>query len=138
MFRSATKLANVRALKNYTLHSTQKCLFSSSTCLHNAPLTLVEEKERVRYVTLNNPKKRNALSLALMESLLECITKDTSNINAVVLKANGPVFSAGHDLRELRKEAGSEFHQKVFDKCTQLMKSVQDVPIPVIVQVSLF
>lgn len=60
------------------------------------------ENQVVRLV-FNSTKKRNALSLELMSLLhkeLQEIDR-IEKIRAVILAANGPAFSAGHDLREL-------------------------------------
>jgi enoyl-CoA hydratase/carnithine racemase len=55
-------------------------------------------------------------------------------VRVVVLAANGPAFSAGHDLREL--VGGSITTQRhVFDVCTELMTTIQAIPQPVIAQV---
>jgi enoyl-CoA hydratase/carnithine racemase len=53
----------------------------------------------------------------------------------VILRANGPVFSAGHDLSEL--VGGDEPHyQEIFDACVVLMETVQRIPQPVIAEVA--
>jgi len=46
---------------------------------------------------------RNALSLAMMESLKEKLTQDVDSpeLRVIILRANGPVFSSGHNLKEL-------------------------------------
>lgn len=43
---------------------------------------------------------RNALSLAMLESIAANLV-DSDDLRAIVLAANGPAFSAGHDLKEL-------------------------------------
>lgn len=66
------------------------------------PLTLCSQENGVRRIILNNPKKRNALSLAMLESLKCNLLHDLDNeLRVIVLSANGPVFSSGHDLKEL-------------------------------------
>ncbi len=67
-------------------------------------------------ITLNRPERRNALSLELLRELtatLERVGAD-DRVRAVILRANGPVFSSGHDLSELvgRDEAA---YQEVFE-----------------------
>ena len=46
---------------------------------------------------------RNALSLAVLEKLKENLLNDIRDVNlrVIVISANGPVFSSGHDLKEL-------------------------------------
>jgi len=89
-------------------------------------------------LTLNNPKKANALSydmLCAIEKNIQSASEDKLT-RAIIIKSEGKVFSAGHDLRELTTERGKEFHAMVFEKCSDVMKMVQDIPVPIIAQVS--
>src|SRR5947207_2682513 len=61
-------------------------------------------------LTLNRPEKRNALSaplLAALQSALDGLAGDRS-ARVVVIAANGPVFSSGHDLKEIRELGDAE------------------------------
>jgi enoyl-CoA hydratase/carnithine racemase len=60
--------------------------------------------------------------------------KDDLAVRAVILRAVGPVFSSGHDLRELA-EADAEGHARIFSRCTQVMEAIRLLPQPVIAQV---
>lgn len=62
-------------------------------------------KERVGYITLNRPDKRNALSYELVRDLKEAFSKSESDdsVKVVVLKANGESFCAGADLAYLQQ-----------------------------------
>jgi enoyl-CoA hydratase/carnithine racemase len=91
-------------------------------------------------ITLANPEKRNALSTATMREIiaaLDAAAKDRA-VKAVVIRALGPVFSAGHDIREMRC-AGDEndvaTFREIFDVCVQMMEKVQGIPQPVIAEV---
>ena len=42
----------------------------------------------------------------------------------MVLRAAGPVFSSGHNLKELTTEHGIEHHVRVFDACNDLMEDI--------------
>jgi enoyl-CoA hydratase/carnithine racemase len=97
---------------------------------------LVESDSPVAIITLNRPERRNALSLALMQELITCLRQmgQSPEIQAVILAANGPVFSAGHDLNELRDRGVGEY-RNLFDVCTELMMLVQSIPQPVIAEV---
>jgi enoyl-CoA hydratase/carnithine racemase len=100
-------------------------------------IALCSQENGVRTITLNNPKKRNALSLQMLQLIKAHLTQDVDSkeLRVIVLKANGPVFSAGHDLKELTHEMGTEYISKVFDCCTEVMNLVQDIPVPVIAEV---
>jgi enoyl-CoA hydratase/carnithine racemase len=84
-------------------------------------------------VTLNRPDKRNALSLEMMSELIECL-KGCVEQRAVVIAAAGKVFCAGHDLSELASREESDYRH-IFEVCTELMLTIQSLPIPVIAQV---
>lgn len=92
-------------------------------------------------VTMQRPERRNALSLEMMCELthaFRALGEDTT-VHSVILRGQGPAFSAGHDLQELQCTAGSRQDalrfQEIFDACVDLMQTVQAVPIPVIAQV---
>ncbi|XP_040006442.1 enoyl-CoA hydratase domain-containing protein 3, mitochondrial isoform X2 [Xiphias gladius] len=91
-----------------------------------------------RRIILNNPKKRNALSLSMLESLRENIVTDVASedLRVIIISAEGPVFSSGHDLKELTSAQGREYHTKVFHTCAEVMTLIQDVPVPVIAMVN--
>ena len=87
-------------------------------------------------VMLNRPARRNALSLELMEELIQCLGEidGRSAVRTVILSAAGKVFSSGHDLSEM---VGREIddYRKVFDVCTELMAKIQSIHQPVIAEV---
>jgi enoyl-CoA hydratase/carnithine racemase len=94
----------------------------------------------VATVTLANPHKRNALSAETMRELhgaLEEIGADR-DARVVVLRALGPAFSAGHDLREMRCAGdGGDVRafREIFDLCVKLMEKIQSIPQPVIAEI---
>uniref|UniRef100_A0A3Q2XF08 Enoyl-CoA hydratase domain-containing protein 3, mitochondrial n=1 Tax=Hippocampus comes TaxID=109280 RepID=A0A3Q2XF08_HIPCM len=92
----------------------------------------------MRRIILNNPRKRNALSLSMLESLREDILTDVDSpdLRVIIISAEGPVFSSGHDLKELTSAQGREYHTRVFHTCAQVMTLIQDVPVPVIAMVN--
>jgi len=95
-----------------------------------------EQDGPVAYVTMNRPKKRNALSLAHMLELTSCFEEIGNNREApvVVLRGEGPAFCAGHDLSEMVGR-NPEFYRRLFDVCCELMEKIQGIPQPVIAQV---
>lgn len=63
-----------------------------------------ELKNEIATLTLNNVKKRNALSMEMVDKLFKNVRELKNNhdgIRMLVLKANGPVFSSGHNLVEV-------------------------------------
>ena len=100
------------------------------------PLVTQELKDGIALLTLDNPSRRNVLSTEMMEELLQRLSdaEKSSDIRVVVIAANGPVFSSGHDLRELA-EGDREDQTLVFALCTRLMESIRLLPKPVIASV---
>ncbi|XP_062373724.1 enoyl-CoA hydratase domain-containing protein 3, mitochondrial [Sardina pilchardus] len=109
-----------------------------SASAQEEPLTLKEEQDGIRRIILNNPKKRNALSLAMLASLRDNILTgvDSDDLRVIIISARGPVFSSGHDLKELTSVQGREYHTKVFHACSEVMTLIQDIPVPVIAMVN--
>jgi enoyl-CoA hydratase/carnithine racemase len=97
---------------------------------------LVEDRLPAATITLNRPETRNALSTALMTEVTEQVLRQSRRpeVRVIVLRANGPAFSAGHDLKELIDRT-LEQEQAVFDVCTRMMEAIQEVPQPVIAAV---
>lgn len=98
---------------------------------------LIDVEDGVATVTLNRSEKRNALSLELMRELiaaLDAIGLDRA-IKVVILRGVGPVFSAGHDLREMI-DRGIDDYRLTFDTCVRLMQTLQAIPQPVIAEVA--
>ena len=97
---------------------------------------LVEIGGAIAYLTLNRPEKRNALSRETMRELLEAVRRvgATPEVRVVVLRARGPVFSAGHDLSEMVDCAPDEY-ESLFALCVEMMESIQTIPQPVIAMV---
>ncbi len=93
------------------------------------------EKENIYTIELNNPKKRNPLSLQLIRCLQNEFDyiKKNKQIKVVIIQSTGPSFSAGHDLTEVRNSAKSEEKLlNLFKACSKMMLSIQYLPQPVI------
>jgi enoyl-CoA hydratase/carnithine racemase len=106
-------------------------------------LILVREDEGgIAILTLNRPQARNSLSEALLEALgdaLSAIAHDRT-VRAVVIAANGPAFSAGHDLKELNahrsdEDRGRAYFKHIMSLCSRVMQQVVTLPQPVIAAV---
>jgi enoyl-CoA hydratase/carnithine racemase len=100
------------------------------------PLVLSEIADQVAILTLNHPEKRNALSHAMLAQLLEHFKSIAvaQSVRVVILRAEGPAFSSGHDLREL-VGGQEEQYEELFALCTEVMEAIRKLPQPVIAQV---
>ena len=71
-------------------------------------IVVTEDRGPVRHVVLNRPEKRNAMNQALLLELGEALRVAAADpdVHCVVLRGEGPVFSAGVDLVELLSSTG--------------------------------
>jgi enoyl-CoA hydratase/carnithine racemase len=99
-------------------------------------LVLRETAEGIATLTLNHPEKRNALSRAMLTALrqqLRDVAEDRA-ARVVILRAEGPAFCAGHDLREMVGAAEAD-QATLFALCTDVMETIRNLPKPVIASV---
>ena len=86
-------------------------------------------------ITLNRPEKRNALSMEMMLELTHALREvSSSEADGVILAANGPVFSAGHNFGDMAGATVAETTH-LFEVCTEMMDAVQAMPQPVVAKV---
>ena len=106
------------------------------------PVRVSRPEPGIALLTLDAPARRNALSREMM-SALDGALADVSvdrDIVAVVMAANGPAFSAGHDLKELSAhrtdpDGGRAFYAETMAACARLMQGIVRMPKPVIAAV---
>ncbi|XP_030388201.1 enoyl-CoA hydratase domain-containing protein 3, mitochondrial [Scaptodrosophila lebanonensis] len=96
----------------------------------------VSEISGVREIMLNHPKTLNSLSMDMMTALQDAMIKDVDDINlrCIVLSAKGKMWSAGHNLKEL--QGNQEIQERVFQKLTDIISTIQKIPVPVIAKVN--
>ena len=117
---------------------------SSASTENEGERELLIERPRmgVAVVTMNRAAARNSLSLSMINGLhaaLADLSQDGST-SAIVLAANGPVFSAGHDLKELSTHRGDAdkglaFFESTMERCSNMMQAIVACPKPVIAAV---
>ncbi len=101
-------------------------------------IVVTEDRGAVRHIVLNRPEKRNAMNQVLLLALSRELraAADDSSVHCVVLRGEGPVFSAGVDLEELGSFAGEPAmlrpFRNVFLECANLCESMAK---PVICQI---
>lgn len=94
-------------------------------------------------LTLNDLSRRNALSEAMLTRLETAFAGAATDpaVRVVVLAANGPAFSAGHDLKEMTAgrdgpDRGRAYFTRVMAMCSGLMQAIMACPKPVIAEVT--
>ncbi len=101
-------------------------------------IVLTEDRDAVRHVILNRPEKRNAMNQELLRALAEALLEaaDDESVHCVLLRGEGPVFSAGVDLVELASFGGQPGvlrpFRNVFLQCANLCETM---PKPVVCQI---
>ncbi|MGC1351058.1 MAG: enoyl-CoA hydratase, partial [Xanthobacteraceae bacterium] len=110
-----------------------------------APASLIllrEDVGGVAVLTLNQPQTRNSLSEEMLETLGDAFTAiaHDKSVRVVVLAANGPAFSAGHDLKELTRhrsddDRGRAYFKHIMNACSAMMQQIVTLPQPVIAAV---
>ena len=104
------------------------------------PFVLEELVGPVLWLSLNRPGQRNPLSSGMIAGLHQAIraANDNHRVRVVVLASSGPVFSAGHDLREMarRSDETGEQHaarlRRILDDCARMMLDMMHSPKAVI------
>ena len=106
------------------------------------PALVREAIGSIAVLTLNRPRTRNSLSEAMLAALHDQLASLAADkrIRAVVLAANGPAFSAGHDLKELtahrsEPDGGRAYTRQIMENCSAVMLAILRLPQPVIAAV---
>lgn len=78
---------------------------------------LYEVKDRICYLTLNRPEKKNALNSAMVTELKNAFSKAEVDalVKVIVLRANGDVFCSGADLESLQQLQKNSFEENLKD-----------------------
>jgi enoyl-CoA hydratase/carnithine racemase len=120
-----------------------RTIVAAKAKIGSAPLLLVDRPlAGVALVTMNRPDTRNSLSVDMIDRLHSRLTRLAADrtVFAIVLAANGPVFCAGHDLKELTAHRGDAdkglaFYTEAMTRCSALMQAIVACPKPVIAAV---
>ncbi|MCY3560387.1 MAG: enoyl-CoA hydratase [bacterium] len=87
-------------------------------------------------VLLDNPARRNPLSLAVLRDLVAAVAGLGADpaVRVIVIAGTPPAFSAGHDLAEMAGRSDA-FYEEIFDVCCELMAVIRSAPQPVVAAV---
>jgi len=97
----------------------------------------VRDERGVVTLTLNRPQAFNALSEAMLLALqteLDALAQDPA-LRVLVIGAAGKAFCAGHDLKEMRAAPSLDHYQRLFERCSRMMLSIQRLQVPVVARV---
>ena len=98
---------------------------------------LRNDAEGICTLTLNRPDKRNPLSTQMLSALQNTLDDiaDDKTVKVVIIAAKGPVFCAGHDLKEMRANTNYNFIHELFLQCSRMMLTMIHLPQPIIAKV---
>jgi enoyl-CoA hydratase/carnithine racemase len=106
------------------------------------PILLREQIGSIAVLTLNRPEARNSLSEAMIAELHGALNeiRDDKSVRGVVIAANGPAFSAGHDMKELTArrsdpDRGRAYFAEMMNACSAMMQAIVHLPKPVVASV---
>ena len=106
-------------------------------------LIIEDFKDSILKITLNNPSQQNTLSLQFINDLKKIIENaDCSDeVKVIILSSSGNVFSAGHNLKEIKshredKDQGLHFFTTLINSCSDLMLKIINNSKPVIEEVN--
>ena len=110
---------------------------------NNEILKTTIDQDGILRLIPNNQHNHNALSEEMMSNIQAALEESISNkkIRVVIISAEGPTFSAGHDLKELTNgrqdpDKGKNYFKTVMKKCSKLMQTIVNNPKPVIAEVN--
>src|SRR3990167_10791733 len=74
-------------------------------------------QNHIGYITLNNPKKSNAITIELRDALIHAYgeLQKNNDVKIIVLKANGKHFCSGADLNEMLTMGNASFEENAHD-----------------------
>jgi enoyl-CoA hydratase/carnithine racemase len=101
-------------------------------------LVLREDRGSVRQLVLNRPDKRNALNGDAIRELAAAVEEAAADdsVRVVVLRGEGPLFSSGMDLNDLRDLSESPENVRVFRReILSAWNLLEEMPKPTICQI---
>ena len=106
-------------------------------------LIIEDFKDSILKITLNNPSEQNTLSLQFINDLKKIFEKadNSDEVKVIILSSSGKVFSAGHNLKEIKshrqdKDKGLNFFTTLINSCSDLMLKIINNSKPVIAEVN--
>ena len=114
-----------------------------NTTRNNLILKTSLNEDGIYRLTLNNPVNHNVLSERMMSNMQDALEESINNrkIRVVIISAEGPTFSAGHDLKELTKgrqnsDKGKSYFKTIMKNCSKLMQTIVNNPKPIIAEIN--
>ena len=105
-------------------------------------LASIQDSNGILRLTLNDPSRHNVLSESMLERLGAAFDQvgESQDTRVIILAAVGPVFCAGHDLKEMTKsrqnaDRGRSYFARILNQCSSVMQKIVTCSKPVIAEV---
>ena len=95
----------------------------------------LEQEDEFAVLTLARPERRNSLAEAVIAEIHDAVRATGEGpARGLIVAAEGPVFSSGHDFNDMQGRDLAEM-KRLLDACAEMMQAFQAIPQPVIAQV---
>ena len=103
----------------------------------NETILLMDHSNDIYTLTLNRPEKSNALSIRFIAALQGAFDElaEDKTIKVIILAGNGPIFSSGHDLMEIREDYSYPGMPALYSQCSNMTITMRKQPQPIIAKV---
>ena len=100
-------------------------------------IKIIKINSEISSILINEPKTYNSLSLKNLTDLLKALKKldADNNVKVIIIEGAGKGFSAGHNLKEVRRLKKKDKYQKLFNLCSKVMLQIVEGKKPVIAKV---
>lgn len=111
--------------------------------MNTEPILLEQTDGHVHWIRLNRPQQCNPLSSNMLTALTRALqgAAEDADVRAIVIASSGTVFSAGHDLNEMKRHDNETLESQqsrirgILDQCAQMMLTIVHSPKAVIASV---
>ena len=99
---------------------------------------ILEDREGVAVLTLNNPENRNPLTAETKEEMISALdeVKGDDGLRALVITGRGPAFCAGGDTKKIGGGMTPEDIRRTMGKSQQLLRRIINLPKPVVIGIN--
>ncbi|MEK9571743.1 MAG: enoyl-CoA hydratase-related protein, partial [Paracoccaceae bacterium] len=105
-------------------------------------LQITQASDGILLLTLNDPDRSNVLSEGMLTELNHAFfwAANSMDVRVIILSSVGPIFCAGHDLKEMSaarqsNDKGRAYFTKILDQCSSIMQKIVACPKPVIAEI---
>ena len=95
----------------------------------------VERQGQIVIVSLDRPDKRNAMTPGMLTELVSAVRDSSTGARAMVILGTGKVFCAGFDLKQCADDPSGETMRSLLSGLSTVVRTMRDIPIPIVLGV---